>query len=177
MEKLVDLQSMATNGRRLAINRDRISLELFGNRTTIKQEYPKLDFASLSKIAGLAIGKSVVDGGSIRAYGYNVEIVYDTPSQELASKYIADRVFSDFTRNSGWNTIGGSAGIRLHDQEGIIWNIVIEPRFRDVDKTDKVFFSLNCHQEEKHIPKTPDIRASLSETLRQAKTFVNSLDA
>jgi hypothetical protein len=177
VEKLVGLHSTAPNGRRLAINRDRVFLELFPDRFSIRQEYPTpvSGFSTLSRLAGLAIEMSAAtDPTLVQAHGYNVELLYD-PGPLLASPYIGSRIFSDFQRNPGWKTIGGQAGLKFRDTDGTIWNVVIEPRFKQ-DSAENVFFSLNLHRDEQHIPDTQQIQHSLERTLSEAETFINVVD-
>ena len=177
VEKLVGLHSTAPNGRRLAINRDRIFLELFPDRFTIRQEYPTSDsaFGTLSRLAGLAIEKSgAVDSTLVRTHGYNIELLYD-PGPVLASPYIASRIFGDFERNPGWKTIGGQASIKFRDGDDTIWSVAIEPRFKQ-DNAENVFFSLNLQREQQHIPNAQEIQRSLERTLNEATVFIDAVD-
>lgn len=175
LEQLSPLNS-AAEGRKITLPKDRISIDIFRERSVLRQEYPsEMALNNLASVAGLAI-KNTTNVDEVRTHGYNIELVYDQDSGSLASTYIADRIFSDFSRNEGWRILGGQASFKFAGTEGKTWNVVIEPRFRN-DTTDKVFLSINLHKEEKRLPEVQEIEKCLDETLHEAKTFIKRLDS
>ena len=160
----------------LTLSRDRIVVEISPSGSTIAREYPSYeDLARLAEVAGYAIAKTDFGDQRPRAFGYNIELVYDQDSGLPAVQYLGDRLFAaEISGHEGWQLIGG-AGRLIFDEGGKPRNITIEPRFDDRAPT-KIFMSLNVHENEQRLPNEDEIRNSLEETWRQAHEFVERLD-
>ncbi|MXY71466.1 MAG: hypothetical protein F4Y97_00340 [Dehalococcoidia bacterium] len=163
--------------RLIKINRDRIVLNISPERSVIERQYPSADDLSrLADIASLAITHTVSGSASApSAFGFNVEMLYESDTTPRASRYIADRLFDpELSVNDGWALHGGSAKLSFASGESL-WNVAIEPRFQD-GETPKVYFSLNLHRGEARLPSTTDIVTSLQETWTNAEAFVAKFD-
>ena len=129
----------------------------------------------MTEVAGMAIANTELQNPQVRAFGYNVELVYDQDSGSPATEYLAHQLFADdYPRNEGWHLEGGSAKLTFRSN-GLSWIVTIEPRFNDAN-TKKVFLSMNLHRNEQRIPETDEIQNSLETTWDQATTFVKRLD-
>ena len=161
----------------LTLNRDRIVVEISPSRSTIAREYPSFeDLGRLAEVAGYAIAETDLGDRRPRAFGYNIELVYDQDSGLPAVRYLADRLFAaEISSNEGWQLIGGAGRLVFEDENGKPRNITIEPRFDDRAPT-KISMILNVHENEQRLPAEDEIKNSLEETWRQAHEFVNRLD-
>ncbi len=161
---------------KLALERDRITLELTPDRTVINRDYPSNgDLAQLAEIIALAI-KSSNDAYSIdlRAIGFNAEVVYEQTSGSTAFRFLAERVFApSLFQNAGYELRGGAARLRL-TKDTNIWNISIEPRFNNPE-SDNIFASFNLHINTTQLPDMEQIKASLEEVWSQAHSIMDSL--
>lgn len=161
----------------LTLKRDRIVVEVSSSWSTIAREYPSFkDLGRLAEVAGYAIAKTDLGDRRPRAFGYNIELVYDQDSGLPAVRYLADRLFApEISSNEGWRLIGGAGRLVFEDEDGKPRNITIEPRFDDRAPT-KISMILNVHENEQRLPDAGEIKNSLEETWRQAHEFVNRLD-
>lgn len=162
----------------LTLHRDRINLERSLSRTTIGREYPSSpeDLNRLAEVAGQAIESTSLADQRARAFGYNIELVYDQDSGKSAFQYLAQRLFpADFSVNDGWGFIGGSGKLVFEDGERRYWGITIEPRFNAQDAT-RVFLNLNLHVNEQRLPRKSEVESHLHDVWRQARAFVELLD-
>ena len=166
-------------GTTLTLNRDRIVIDVSQNRTAIEREYPAVhDLERLAEVAGYAIKKTKnFENQTLRAIGYNIELVYNQTSGKPAVAYLRDRLFNpNVPRNDGWKLAGGNARLTFIDDDGRLWNISLEPRFNE-QAVSRIFMSLNAHKEKPEAPNTDDIRHYLQEAWEQAHDFVSRLDA
>ena len=159
------------------MNRERISIETSPLRSAIKRDYPSSDnLAQLAQVAGFAIINTDLADQKPRAFGYNIELVYDQDSGLSAFRYLAGRLFtsSPFIIEEG-QFVGG-AGRLIYEMRGKRWTIAIEPRFRD-NETTRIFLTLNLHSDEQRLPDEEEINVSLQEAWEQAHSFAKRLDA
>ena len=165
-------------GRTLTLNRDRISLELSGARSAINRDYPSLqDLDRLAEVAGFAIEKTNLEDQDLRAFGYNIELVYqpDTDTRSSASRYISEKIFvAGIPGIEEWNLVGGG-GRLLYKGDDKVWQVGIESRFND-DTDSRVFMTLNMHLDATDIPNQKEIRESLNDIWTQAHKFITRLD-
>jgi hypothetical protein len=166
--------------RSLAMNRERITLDFSPSRSVIRRDYPSLgdlgDLARLAQVAWLAISNTDLADQKPRAFGYNIELIYDQDSGLPAFLYLADRLFASASFVvEGGHLIGG-AGRLIFEGGGKRWTIAIEPRFND-NETTRIFLTLNLHRSEQRLPDEKEIYESLQEAWEQACSFVNRLDA
>ncbi len=159
-----------------ALNRDRITLELSPSRSTVNREYPLLeDLARMAEVAGLAISRTDIGESRPRAYGYNIELVFDQTSGKPAIEYLSDRLFrKDLAASMGWQPQGGAARLFFHDQESR-WSLSLEPRFQD-EGSGRVFVSANRHYENPRLPDGDEIQQALNTLWDQAHQFIQQLD-
>ena len=161
---------------RLLLNRDRIIVDVIPDRSTIARKYPNEDdIDRLVEVINHAIEQSDVGSQKLRAYGINLDAVYELPTEENASQFIAKRIFfPDLLQKTGSQLVGGSA--KLHFlKDGQTWNVAIEPRFGKLE-ANKVFVSLNLHKEGTEMPSQSLIGASFREVWKQADSFMDSLN-
>lgn len=163
------------SGQTLMLNRDRIVLDLTPGRSIITREYPnKVELARLCQVAGIAMALSDLNGQELRAYGFNIEVIYELTSGEDASQFMANCIFApSLFHEAGFQVVGGSPRLNLL-REGQIWNVNIEPRFGD-PSANKVFASLNLHKDDGSMPDDSIVAASLDELWNQAHSIMESL--
>lgn len=161
--------------RTLVLNRDRISLTLLPNRTTISRDYPsESDLERLGDVAKHAIERSNLEGQQLQSFGFNMEVVYEVTTGETAVQFIGSRILaSNPFEDAGFSFLGGQCRFSL-SKSGQLWNIAIEPRLGDPG-TNKIFLSLNLHKEERKIPSRYVIRNSLNELWSQAHSIMDSV--
>ncbi len=160
---------------KLALERDRITLELTPDRTVINRDYPsKGDLAQLAEIVALAIKSSNAYSVDLCAIGFNAEVVYEQSSGSTAFRFLAERVFApSLFQNAGYELRGGAA--KLHLTKGTnTWNISIEPRFNKPESTN-IFASFNLHINTTQLPDIEQTKASLEEVWVQAYSIMDSL--
>lgn len=146
------------------LNRDRITVVNTPDRTVIVREYPaKGVLKRLAQVASMAIERTNLDGQELRALGYNIELVCESDSKELAIEYLADHLFTPHILNDDESRLVGGAGRLFFEKSGRRWQTRLEPRFND-ETTTKIFASLNLHHSEASLsfPTEDDIRDSLT---------------
>ena len=157
----------------LTLNRDRISLTLLPDRSTISRDYPlkKDDLERLGDVAKYAIDRSNLEAQQLRAFGFNIDVVYELTTEETAIQFIGNRMFApNLFQEAGYGFVGGQCRLYLI-RNGQPWNITIEPRRGDLS-TNKVFVSLNLHRAESKIPSRYEIRKSLQEVWAQTLSIM-----
>ena len=160
---------------RLVLNRDRIILDVIPDRSTIARKYPNEDdIDRLVEVINNAFEQSDVGSQKLRAYGVNIDAVYELPTEESASRFIARRIFfPGLLQKTGYQLVGGSA--KLHFlKDGQTWNVSIEPRFGKPED-NKLFVSLNLHKEGTEMPSLSHIRGLFGETWKQVASIMDSL--
>ncbi len=158
--------------RSITISKYRISINMLQGNSAVQQDYPnKESLATLAEIAKLVL--EAADTNDVIAHGYNIHLVCCQDATRLASAYLAERLFSDFTSDSGWKIQGGQAGFRCADADGHTWNVTLEPRLREATARN-VFLALNRH--EAGLPDPEEIGERLVETLDEAIRFLHTLD-
>ena len=170
------LPDNAETGRTVALERERITLELSSSRSSVERAYPlKEDLERLANVAGHAITKTDLQGKRPRAFGFNLDLVYDQISEWPSVRYLAERLFSSVPLgNERWQLFGGMGRLIFKDGEKF-WTVKLEPRFNEQDTT-KIFLSINLHRNEQRLPDKNEIRDSLCETWDQAHEFAIRLD-
>ena len=166
----------AGTGRKIALQRDRINIELIPDRTVIEREYPEegaLD--RLAEVVDHAVRHTALNGGKPRAFGYNFELVYDQTSGHPSFQYLGSRLFG----NGGfaledWNLVGG-AGRLLFDSSDGRWTIQVEPRHND-EETTRVFMNVNLHKTEQRVPDLSELKMTFAQVRERAYAFVAHLD-
>ena len=164
-------------GRTLALQRDRISLELMPVRTAIERAFASgpNDLDRLTEVIALALKHTQLAGNVPAAFGYNIELVYDQTTGLSALDYLGARLFGEGAPHvPGWSLVGG-AGRYVFNSEAGRWSLQVEPRFNDEEST-RVFLSLNLHKAENRLPDIAEVRAIFGEVWDKAHTFVSRLD-
>ncbi len=163
-------------GHTFALNRDRITLELSRSRSTISRDYPsREDLRRLAEVAWQAIDNTPLAGAQPRAFGFNIEMIFDQGSETPAFEYLSSRLFNvKPLGNEGWQFVGG-AGKLIFDDSGRHWTINLEPRFNDKTES-RVFLSVNLHMGEQPLPDEVGIRTTLEEVWDNIHQFVQRLD-
>ena len=168
--------SVAEAGRLLSLHKDRIGLELFPSRSVITRAYPiEQDLDRLAEVADHAVTNTALGDQQPRAFGYNIEGVYDQDSGQPAFGYIAARLFSGDILSDVGGQLTGGAGKLIFEEDAERWSIKFEPRFNDFAAT-KIFFGLNLHRAEDRIPSGKEINSSLQEAWARAESFARRMD-
>ena len=173
----VDLPSVSLEtGRRYELPRERVSLESSPGRTAVQREYPTTeDLERLSEIVFLALTHTDLQNRSPKAFGYNIELVYDQTSGKPAIQYLGERLFvGQDLGDEDMELIGGSGRIVLDSPAGR-WTVQVEPRFGE-EQTTRVFMSVNYHKQEQRIPSREEIRQDLHQVWKIASSFATRLD-
>ena len=160
----------------LTLNRDRITLELSPARSTINRDYPsREELSRLAAVAGQAITTTSITEHQLRAFGFNIELIFDQDSQTPAFRYLSRRLFDvGPLGNEGWQFVGG-AGRLIFDDSGRRWTVSLEPRFNE-ETESRVFLTINLHRPEQRAPLEGEIRDSLEELWDETHRFVQRLD-
>lgn len=175
---MVNAQAMMTEPvRAITIPKDRISLELSPTRSVISRDYPlRDDLNRLAMVAGRAINSTDLNASKPRAFGFNIELVYDQDSEAPAFGYLAERIFAhDFPINKEWKLIGGAGRLLFNNREGNVWTVNVEPRFND-QSTTKVFLTLNLHVDQQRLPNEDEISRFFLEVWDQAYSLAEMID-
>ncbi len=160
----------------LTLNRDRIFLELSPDRSTINRDYPlQEDLPRLAEVAWQAIKNTNVERQQVRAYGFNIELVFNQDSGTPAFDYLSTRIFDVGPLGyESWQFVGGS-GKLIFDDNGRRWTIRLEPRFNQEAET-RVFLDANLHVSKRSLPDESAIGASLKEIWDKIHMFTQRLD-
>ena len=160
----------------LALNRDRITIELSPDRSTINRDYPlREDLRRLAEVAGYAIDNTPEEEQQLQAFGFNMDMIFDQDSEELAFEYLSRRLFNAGPLgNEGWQLVGG-AGKLIFDDGDRRWTISLEPRFNDATES-RVLLTANLHRPEQRLPTEDEIRNSLEGLWDETHLFVQRLD-
>ena len=160
------------------LNRDRIRVTGTPERSSVVREYPtERDLDRLAQVGGMAISNTDLDGQKLRAYGFNVELVYEPDSGERAIEYLSKRLFMPrLLQNAGCRLFGG-AGRLYFEKDGRIWQARLEPRLND-DASTRIFASLNLHrsQDDLCLPTETEISDSLRLIWAEVHNLVDHLD-
>ena len=161
---------------KLSLQRDRISVQMLPDRTVIEREFPeRRDLTRLAEVYGKAIESTKSQRGMLRAYGYNLDLVYDQDSGSSSRRYLGDRLFGNGNfAPEGW-TLGGGAAKLFFDSPAGAWTIQVEPRANDDDST-RVFMSLNLHRANLDVPNRTTALQSLEEVWDSALSLIERLD-
>ena len=167
---------LAEPGLSLILNRDRITLDLSPSQSAINRDYPlREDLARLAEVAGKAVSNTSGEEQDLRAFGFNIEMVFDQDSDLPAVGYLSRRLFDvDGLGSEGWQFIGG-AGKLIFGDEGRRWTVALEPRFGD-ETESRVFLSVNLHKARQSPPTEDEIRNSFEELWDEVHDFVQRLD-
>ena len=163
-------------GSTFTLPKDRITLDIFKSRSTITREYPHNDhLGKLAEVAGHAIMHTKFENQQLRAFGYNIDLIYDQDTGQPAVGYLAERLFANSpSLNEDWKLTGGS-GQLIFSSDSKRWTVRVAPRLNDEEST-RVFLSLNLHIIGESVPTNSEIRDSLQETWDQAHNFAHHLD-
>ena len=160
------------------LSRDRIKIRVTPERVAISREYPdEADIERLASVVWQAIENTDLSGQEVRALGYNVELVYETGSQEPASQYLSDHLFTPFLlRDEESQLVGGAARLQ-YTKEGRTWQARFEPRFND-GSTTKIFAGLNLHEANPDLSSLgeSDIRDSLELVWSEIRRLIVQID-
>ena len=171
------VSNVSEQGKAISLDRDRITMELFPSRSTIRREYPQDlgSFGHLADITSDAINITAIRGQHLRAYGFNLDIVFAPESSAPAHVFLAKKLFKSVElMGKGEDIIGGSARIvYLHNEDQ--WQVTLEPRFGD-PATPNVYLNLNLHKDRQQLPTKEELNDSLVRIWEQAKTLVDTLD-
>ena len=162
---------------RLALPKERIALDLQADRTTIIRDYPlKDDLSRFSDVIRYAIERSDTGRLSLRAYGFNIETVYDLEEGKTALEYFSTQVFRhSLLGGSAFQLIGGKPQLSML-RDGDLWHVNIEPRFGD-PTSGRLFFNWNLHYQSTKLPSPHSVRASLDKLWDQVHNFVEEVGA
>lgn len=157
------------------IPRDRIRVDVNPAGSAITREYPdEDDLGHLAEIARQVIeisGKAQ----SPQAFGYNIEVVYDNDGNVPAGEYLSRRFFEHtIPRPNGWSQFSGWLTLGFREGE-TVWNVTLEPRFRDANTT-KVYLGINWHHGEQRYPDVQEIVESLHKIWDEAIAYALQID-
>lgn len=170
--------SEVVTNRAHTLNRDRIALSRIADRMTISREYPEqASLERLATVARTAIDVTHPTGDQLRAFGYNVELVYEPDPQENAIRYLAERLFvPNVLRDEGASLTGGAARL-FFEKDGRRWQSTLEPRLND-EATNRIFATLNLHRAEPDLalPTRDEILESLTLAWNEAHDLIDRID-
>ncbi len=170
------LPGVPAPGLRVALNRDRIVLDLAPERSVIARDYPSSkDLDRLAEVTALALENTGSEGGMLQAVGFNIALVYDQDTHETAVRYLSERLFNKrLTTKIGLPTFGAEGRLTFISDEHLI-GVTLQPRFSDATTT-KVFMNLNLHCATQILPTQQEIEDSLRKALNNAVEFARRID-
>ena len=170
------LPGVPVPGLRVALNRDRIVLDLAPERTLITKDYPSSDdLDRLAEVTALALENTGSEGGMLQAVGFNVELVYDQDSGQTASRYLSERLFnSRLSKKIGLPIHGAEGRLVFTSGENLI-GVTLQPRFGDATTT-RIFMNLNLHRQTQILPTQLEIKESLRNALNDAEEIARRID-
>ena len=160
------------------LNRDRIALQRVADRTTISREYPEYaGLERLATVAATAIGITHHPGDELRAFGYNIELIYEPDPPESAIQYLAERLFKQNVLSDEESSLFGGAARLYYEKHNLLWQATLEPRLND-DQTTRIFASLNLHYpgSDLNTPAESEILHSLKLVWDEAHDLIERLD-
>ena len=157
----------------LALQKERITLDLAPGLSSISREYPeKSDIERLAEVASLAMSHSDLRSQELQAYGFNLEVVCGLPYGRTVIEFLTSNVYdANITRNVRYQLAGGTSRI-IFMSEDSRWELGIEPRFGDVS-SNKIFMTLNLHKQTGLLPSSEDLRKSLYCVWEHAQVFAS----
>ena len=164
----------------LALQRDRIFLQSFPDRSVVSKEFPSLDdptqeWARLAEVTTYAIANTNKADLNPRAFGYNLASVYDINLESSAASFLGDRMLTDTPLgNTGWELIGG-AGAAIFKDGNRRWTFNLQPQPVGDPDSKRIGFDLNLHLEEPRIPTQDEISDTLNEIWTEARRFIERL--
>jgi hypothetical protein len=100
------------DGKRISLDRDRIYIDLISGRSRVRQEFTSREkLPDLAKLTSRAIQFTDNCPSTAEAFGFNVEVSYDSTQGESAFSYIGRTMFSGLRKIDSWNLIGGLAAV------------------------------------------------------------------
>ena len=174
----VNVQTGAAEpGVTLTLNKDRITLDLSASRSAISRDYPsREELARLAEVADQAkLATRNIAEQQLRAFGFNIELIFDQQSATTAFEYLSQRLFHvSQLGNEGWQFVGGAGKLVFNDSDRR-WTISLEPRFND-ETESRVFLSVNLHNAAQNLPTEDEMRDYLEEFWDETHRFVQRLD-
>ena len=163
----------SARSRTFMVQKDRILLECSQINSIAQRDYPsREDLNQLAKITNRAIVYTAPTKKP-KSFGFNIDLVYETDSQQPASEYIAEKVFSPVLFETEEKIVGSSGGFTI-DEGRKLWGVKIEPRF-NAPTTQNIFLSVNHHFNEGRFPEEEELLQFLEETWEKAITFAKRI--
>ena len=160
------------------LNRDRITIARTPDRSSVVREFPREeDLARLAQVAVMAISNTDLTEQALRAFGYNIDLIYEADPPEDAIGYLGERLFrADLFQGEQRNLRGGSGKIYF-EKDGRYWQAALEPRLND-ENTTRIFASVNLHRPQADLSQLTEyeIRNSLELLWAEAHNLVNEID-
>ena len=161
---------------RVALNRDRIVLDLAPERSVISRDYPSShDLDRLAEVTALALANTGSGAGVLQAVGVNIALVYDQDTHQTAVGYLSERLFNTRLSNKMGLPIHGAEGRLTFTSDEHLIALSFQSRFSDATTT-KIFMNLNLHRATQILPTQQEIEDSLQEALRNAVEFAGRID-
>lgn len=140
---------------RMTFPRQRISLQLSPERSSVTKEFPDgdADLMQLADVIASALSESALPEDELWSFGFNSHVVYDQGIRPTAREYLVDRLVNQerFAAGGAEITAGLAFNLVGRSDECSQWNLRLEPRFQD-PTTSKVFMWLNHHFEQVELP-------------------------
>ena len=165
--------------RRVQLARDRVILELTGSRSTITKEFPDIedpsaDFERLAKVTDCAVSVSGVASNAIRAYGYNMELVFGLDPDQSPRDFLGTRLFGqDFRHDEGWDLVGASSQL-IFNRGTRQWTFSLRSGGEN-GPASTVLLGSNVHYEETELPSGQAVFDALTEIWYESRNFMNWL--
>lgn len=163
------------------LERDRISIQVIPGRTTISKGFPSFpdvenDILRLCDVTDNAIRNSTVEGNTPTAFGFNMQLVADNDSSEIASSYIGNRLFGGWSDGNDWQVEGGTGQLIFRDDRHRRWSFNVQPRPANDMSTKRVYLATNLHLDEDRFPQRDEIKSSYNEMIERISAFLTQLD-
>ena len=163
------------------LERDRISIQVIPGRTTISKGFPSFpdvenDILRICDVTDNAIQSSTLENNTPTAFGFNIQLVADNDSDEVASSYIGNRLFGGWSNGNDWQVEGGTGQLIFRDDRQRRWSFNLQPRPANDMSTKRVYLATNLHLDEDRVPNLDEIKASYDEMIERISAFLTQLD-
>ena len=134
------------------------------------------DLRKLADVAWQAVYNTSPAGRQPRAFGFNVELIFEQDSGSPAFEYLSRRLFNvEPVGNEGWQLVGGAGRLILQRQWNDVGQLAWNHAFND-ETESRVFLSVNLHIDGQPLPDEAEIGISLEEVWDKIHDFVQRLD-
>lgn len=164
----------------LALQRDRLIISSFQERSVIIKEYPsptdpEADWNRLAEVVTVAISCTDKANNNPRAFGFNLALVMDVDQSETAAIFLGHRMLTSRPLGqAGWELVGG-AGSVIFSTGNRRWTFNLQPLPPGDPDSRRLTYDLNLHVGDARTPGQQEIIDTANEVWTEARRFIERL--